>query len=279
MTAPDHTAVRVALWRALHRQIDAPPYVFDDEIGLRLAAPEDGWRDRPDMDPRITSPMRAGMVSRARFVEDLLDEQIGRGVDQYVLLGAGLDTFAQRRTDLAARVTVFEIDQPGTQAWKRQRLTELGFGVPDRLRLVPVDFEVDSWWERLLAAGFDPSRPAVVASTGVSMYLSGEANTATLRQLSALAPGSTLAMTFMLPLELVGSGEQQMRRFAEQGARASGTPFISFYGPDEIVALAKEAGFAAAQHISSAELTRRYFADRADGLRPAESEQILVAVS
>ncbi|WP_067838952.1 class I SAM-dependent methyltransferase [Nocardia lijiangensis] len=279
LVAPDHTAVRVALWRALHRQIDAPPYVFDDEIGLRLAAPEDGWRDRPDMDPQITSPMRAGMVSRARFVEDLLDEHIGRGVDQYVLLGAGLDTLVQRRTDLAARVTVFEIDQPGTQAWKRQRLTELGFGVPDRLRLVPVDFEVDSWWERLLAAGFDPGRPAVVASTGVSMYLSREANMATLQQLSVLAPGSTLAMTFMLPLELVNSGEQQMRRFAEQGARASGTPFISFFDPDEIVALAKEAGFAAAQHISSEELTRRYFADRADGLRPAESEQILVAVS
>ncbi|MGV9818802.1 class I SAM-dependent methyltransferase [Nocardia xishanensis] len=275
--APDNTAIRVALWRALHTQIDAAPHVFDDEIGLRIAQPEEGWRHRPDMDPQTTSPMRAGMVSRARFVEDLLAEQIARGVDQYVLLGAGLDTFAQRRPELLARLTVFEVDQPGPQAWKRQRLTELGLDLPDRLRLVPVDFEVDSWWERLIAAGFDPSRPAVVASTGVSMYLTRESNTATLRQLSTLAPGSTLAMTFMLPLELVGSGEQQMRRFAEQGARASGTPFISFFRPDEIVSLAEQAGFADAEHISSEELTRRYFADRGDGLRPAESEQILVA--
>ncbi|MEV0032470.1 class I SAM-dependent methyltransferase [Nocardia sp. NPDC050793] len=275
--APDNTAIRVALWRALHVQIDAAPYVFEDEIGLRIAQPDAGWQHRPDMDPQTTSPMRAGMVSRARFVEDLLAEQIDRGVDQYVLLGAGLDTFAQRRPELLPRLTVFEVDQPGPQAWKRQRLTELGFALPDQLRLVPVDFEVDSWWERLIAAGFDPSKPAVVASTGVSMYLTREANIATLRQISTLAPGSALATTFMLPLELVGSGEQQMRRFAEQGARASGTPFLSFFRPDEIVSLAEEAGFAAAQHISSEELTRRYFADRTDGLRPAESEQILVA--
>ncbi|MEV6392994.1 class I SAM-dependent methyltransferase [Nocardia xishanensis] len=275
--APDNTAIRVALWRALHTQIDAAPHVFDDEIGLRIAQPEEGWQHRPDMDPQTTSPMRAGMVSRARFVEDLLVEQIARGVDQYVLLGAGLDTFAQRRPELLARLTVFEVDQPGPQAWKRQRLIELGLDLPDQLRLVPVDFEVDSWWERLIAAGFDPSRPAVVASTGVSMYLTREANTATLRQISTLAPGSTLAMTFMLPFDLVGSGEQQMRRFAEQGARASGTPFISFFRPDEIVSLAEESGFARAEHISSEELTRRYFADRADGLRPAESEQILLA--
>ncbi|MCP2288415.1 class I SAM-dependent methyltransferase [Nocardia amikacinitolerans] len=277
ITAPDHTAVRVALWRALHAEIDAPPCVFDDRIGLRLAAPEDGWRDRPDMDPRTTSPMRAGIVARARFLEDLLAERIDRGVDQYVLLGAGLDSFAQRRPELAARLTVFEVDQPGTQAWKRQRLGELGLAVPDGLRWVPVDFEVDSWWERLTAAGFDPGRPAVVASTGVSMYLHRETNIATLQQLSTLAPGSTLAMTFMLPLEAIGAQERQMRRFAEQGARASGTPFVSFFRPDEIVALAEDSGFGVAEHISHEELIRRYFADRTDGLLPAESEQILVA--
>lgn len=277
--APDSTALRVALWRAVHVLDDAPPHVIDDEIGLRLAAPDDGWRDRPDMDPHTTAPMRAGIVSRARFIEDLVAEQTARGVDQYVLLGAGLDTFVQRHPESTAQLTVFEVDQPGPQAWKRQRLNELGFGVPDHLRLIPVDFEVDSWWQRLTAAGFDPHRPALVASTGVSMYLSREANIATLRQISQLAPGSTLATTFMLPIDLVGGMEQQLRRYVEQGARASGTPFISFFRPEEIVALAEEAGFAAAHHISSDDLTARYFADRTDGLRPAESEQILVATT
>ncbi|WP_254854205.1 class I SAM-dependent methyltransferase [Nocardia donostiensis] len=276
---PDSTALRVALWRAVHVLDDAPPHVIDDEIGLRLAAPEDGWRDRPDMDPHTTAPMRAGIVSRARFIEDLVAEQTARGVDQYVLLGAGLDTFVQRHPEAAAQLTVFEVDQPGPQAWKQQRLNELGFGVPDHLRLIPVDFEVDSWWQRLTAAGFDPHRPALVASTGVTMYLSREANIATLRQISQLAPGSTLATTFMLPIDLVGGEEQQLRRYVEQGARASGTPFISFFRPEEIVALAEEAGFAAAHHISSDDLTARYFADRTDGLRPAESEQILVATT
>ncbi|WP_276325733.1 class I SAM-dependent methyltransferase [Nocardia transvalensis] len=271
--------MRVALWRAMHRRVDSAPYVFDDEIGLRLADPEDGWERRPDMDPARTAPMRAGVLARARCIEDLLAEQVGTGVDQYVLLGAGLDTFVQRRPEFADRLTVFEVDQPGPQAWKRQRLLDVGLGVPDWLRLVPVDFERDSWWDRLTAAGFDPGRPAFVASTGVTMYLTLEANTATLRQISALAPGSTLATTFMLPLDSVGADEQRLRRFAEDGARASGTPFISFFTPDEILALAKESGFAAARHISSADLIRRYFDGRPDGLRPAESEQILVATT
>src|SRR5580658_6165518 len=123
--AADGTAVRVALWRAMHVQVDPPPHVLDDEIGLLLAAPEDGWRSRPDMDPAGTSLFRAGIVARARFAEDLVAEQAGQGVAQYVILGAGLDTFAQRRPDIASGLTIFEVDQPGAQSWKRKRLIEL----------------------------------------------------------------------------------------------------------------------------------------------------------
>ncbi|WP_198164472.1 class I SAM-dependent methyltransferase [Rhodoplanes sp. Z2-YC6860] len=139
--APDSSAVRVALWRAIHVQADAPPHVLDDEIGLRLVAPDEGWSQRPDMHPEGTKLFRAAIVARARFIEDLVIEQAGRGSSQYVILGAGLDSFVQRRPEMASRLTVFEIDQPGTQAWKRQRLIDLGFGVPDWLRFVPVDFE------------------------------------------------------------------------------------------------------------------------------------------
>src|SRR5438876_8060497 len=143
--APDRTAVRVALWRALHVEIDPPPHVFEDEVGLKLAAPDDGWRSRPDMSA-FTRPFRASIIARARFIEDLVVEQAGRGVGQYVLLGAGLDTFAQRRPELASGLKVFEVDRPGPQAWKRQRLIELGFGVPEWLKLVPVDFEAGGSW-------------------------------------------------------------------------------------------------------------------------------------
>jgi len=142
-----------------------------------------------------------------------------------------------------------------------------------------VNFEAgDSWWERLAEAGLDASRPAIVASTGVSMYLTKDAIAATLRQVAALASRSTLAMTFLLPLELADSEVRPGLELAEKGARASGTPFISFFTPAEILTLAREAGFREVQHVSADTLTRRYFASRTDGLRPPNNaEELLVA--
>jgi methyltransferase (TIGR00027 family) len=277
---PDGTAVRVALWRAMHAQVDAPPHVLEDEIGLQLAAPDDGWRDRPDMDPVGTSWFRASIVARARFVEDLVAEQADQGVAQYVILGAGLDTFVQRRPELAARLRVFEVDQAGTQAWKRNRLIELGFGVPEGLQFVPVDFEVGgSWWDELAAAGFNRTQPAVVVSTGVTMYLTKEATVATLRQIARLAPGSTYATTFLLPTELLDEAHRPGFEAAARGAAAAGTPFISFSLPEEMVALAREAGFRDAQHVSAAMLNARYFADRPDSLHMSRGEELLVATT
>jgi methyltransferase (TIGR00027 family) len=278
-STPDSTAVRTALWRALHTEVDAAPHVLDDRIGLQLADPDAGWRERPDMNEYATPGVRASIVARARYIEDLVVEQTGQGVAQYVLLGAGLDTFAQRRPEIASRITVFEVDQPGPQAWKRQRLIELGFGVPEWLRLVPVDFETTSWWDGLLANGFDTSRPAVVASLGVSMYLTRDATAATLRQSASLAAGSTFAMTFMRPVELVAPEEQGMHRATDAAARASGTPFISYYAPDDILAMARDAGFKTARHVTAGDYTQRYFADRTDGLKPFTTEELLVATT
>lgn len=279
--APDNTAARVALWRAIHVQVDAPPHVLEDEIGLKLVAPEDGWRQRPDMDPIGTRLFRASIVTRARFIDDLVSEQADHGVRQYVILGAGLDTFAQRRPDVASRLRIFEVDQPAPQAWKRQRLVELGYGIPDWLRLVPVDFEAGgSWWEQIKAAGFQASQPAVVASTGVSMYLTKDAIEATLRQVAALVPGSTFAMTFLLPLDLMDPEIRPGFEMAQKGARASGTPFLSFFTPSEMLAFAREAGFKEVQHVSPAALTKRYFTGRADGFRPPKNgEEMLVATT
>lgn len=279
--SPDSTAVRVALWRAMHVQVDPPPHVLEDEIGLQLAALDDAWRERPDMDPSATSQFRASIVARARFIEDLVVEQARRGVGQYVILGAGLDTFAQRRPEIASNLLVFEVDQPGHQAWKRQRLIELGFGIPEWLRLVPVDFEAgDAWWQRVASAGFDAGRSAVVTSTGVSMYITKEATAATLRQVAELARGSTFAMTFLLPFELADADVRPGLQQSAAGARASGTPFISFFTPDEMLMLAREAGFREVQHVSAADLTERYFAGRADGLRPPNNaEELLIATT
>jgi methyltransferase (TIGR00027 family) len=278
--AADDTAVRTALWRALHLEVDAPPHVFEDAVGLRLVAPGEGWRERPDMSP-FTRPFRASILARARFVEDLVLERMSQGVEQYVLLGAGLDTFVQRRPELAARLRVFEVDRPGPQEWKRQRLVTLGLGVPSCLRLVPVDFEAgDAGWRGLAAAGFDAGRPAVVASTGVSMYLTLDAITATLRQVAALAPGTTFVLSFLLPVELADPDARPGIERAIAGARANGTPFISFFTPESMLALARDAGFAAVEHVSADALAVRYFADRTDGLRPpSRAEELLVATT
>jgi len=277
--APDNTANRVALWRALHVEIDAPPHVLKDTVGLQIAAPDPGWRQRPDMDPRMTRGFRAAIVARARFIEDVVAEQAARGVGQYVILGAGLDTFAQRRPELASRLAIFEVDQPGPQAWKRERLVALGYGVPSWLHLVPVNFETDSWWDLLRSAGFDAGRPAVVVSTGVSLYLTKAANAATLRQLAQLAPGSTVAMTFLLPMELLDPADRPGLEISSRGAAAMGTPFVSFYAPEEILEVANAAGFSHAEHLSSSAMRERYFANRTDGLRPSTGEDVLLATT
>lgn len=266
---PDHTAVRTALWRALHVEVDAEPHVLDDRVGLALVDPPPDWRARPDMDVHGAGRTRAGMVARARFVEDLLEE---RGTDQLVLLGAGLDTLAQRRPGLVERI--FEIDQPDTQDWKRRRLAELGYDSPS---MVPVDFETESWWEKLLAAGFDPARPAVVSSCGVAMYLTEQTNADTLRTLARLAPGSAVAMTFQLTDELLDADDLAVRRMAMEGARAAGTPFLSFYTPDRIQQVARDAGFAATEHIDATTMNARYFTGRPDGLATSRGEEMLVA--
>jgi methyltransferase (TIGR00027 family) len=264
----------------MHVQIDPPPHVLEDEIGLKLVAPDEGWHRRPDMDPDGTRLFRASIVARARFIEDLVAEQSGLGVAQYIILGAGLDSFAQRRPEIAFKLNVFEVDRPGPQAWKRGRLTELGFGIPEWLRFVPVDFEAgSSWWESLNIAGFDAAKPAVVASTGVSLYLTKDAIAATLRQVATLAPGSTLAMTFILPLEFADPEERPGYEAALRGAQASGTPFISFFTPHEMLSIARDAGFREVRNVSAATHAERYFARRPDGLRPGSSEAMLVATT
>lgn len=280
MPTPDNTAVRTALWRALHVLADSPPHVFEDELGLKLAAPDPGWRNRPDMST-FTRPFRASIVARARFVEDLVEEQVAHGLGQYVILGAGLDTFALRRPELSSRLFIYEVDQPGTQEWKRQRLVDLGFGIPPFLRLVPVDFEAgDAWLDRLVAAGFDTSRPTILASLGVSMYLTRDAVAAVLRQVAALSSGSTFIMSFMVPIDQVDPEIRPGVERAAQGARANGTPWLSFFTPAEMLALAREVGFGSVQHVSSGMLAERYFSGRSDGLRPPNSaEDLLVAAT
>jgi methyltransferase (TIGR00027 family) len=172
---------------------------------------------------------------------------------------------------------VFEIDEPETQAWKRRRLQELGYGIPDWLALVPVDFETTSWRERLAEAGFDAARPALLAATGVSMYLTREAVCAMLREAAGLAPGSTFVMNFILPMEYAAPQERSGRETSEAGAARSGTPFLSFFTPRDMREAAQAAGFGHVEIVPAAALAERYFSGRGDGLSASPSEAFLVA--
>jgi O-methyltransferase involved in polyketide biosynthesis len=165
------------------------------------------------------------------------------------------------------------------RSWKRRRLLELGFGVPDWLRFISTDFAAgESWYGNLASAGFDYGKPAIVVSTGASMYLTQDANAATLRQIATLAAGSILAMTFLLPVELTDPEARPGLEMAVKGARASRTPFLSFFTPPEMLALAREAGLGNPRHVSAADLAQRYFVTRTDGLRPPNNaEEFLVA--
>jgi methyltransferase (TIGR00027 family) len=261
-------------------QVDPLPHVLEDDIGLKLAAPNEGWRQRGDMHPEGTKRFRAAIVARGRFIEDLVLDHAIRGLNQFVILGAGLDTFAQRRAEVASRMRVFEIDRPGTSVWKRQRLIELGFGVPDWLKLVPVDFEAnESWLDKLMTSGFDKKETAVFSSMGVSMYLTEESIFSMLRQVASLAEGTKIIMTFLQPLDRVEPEERNGYEMAMKGANASGTPFLSFFSPPEILSLARKAGFHDAQHISAAFLNEKYFSGRTDDLRTSSGEELIVATA
>lgn len=278
MQHPNSTAVRTALWRALHVQLDAPPHILEDTTGLQLIAPGEDWQQRPDMDPVFSRRVRAAMAARGRFIEDLILHEAEKGITQYVILGAGLDTFAQRNPAVASRLQIYEIDGPDTLEWKRQRLIETGHPIPSSLHFVGVDFEKgQSWWDTLLHAGFNPNIPAVIACTGVTLYLSREAISQMLQQVATMAPGTKAAITFLLPQELLEEEDLALQKASTQGAKASGNPFVSFFTPEQVLELARENGLQNVSIVSPAELKARYFSGRTDGLAPASGEMFLTA--
>lgn len=274
--APEHTAVRVALWRALHLLLDEKPYIIKDDLGAQIVG-EANWQARPDMEPSFSKSMRASIVGRARFIEDLVESEYALGTRQYVILGAGIDTFAQRNPELLKNLSVYEVDRPGPQEWKVERLKVLGLPIPPNLSFVPVNFEEQLWWDELIKAGLDLNKPVLIVSTGVSMYLTKEANQKTLEHLSKLPAGSTFAMTFLLTLDLLPEQERNILSFVMDKAKESGTPFQSLFAPDEIIEMAQRAGFNDTKTVSARDIYNLYFKERKDNLNAGNAEAFLVA--
>jgi methyltransferase (TIGR00027 family) len=265
---PSRTALRVALRRAAHQVHDAKPLVFDDPLAVRILGKEfqEELQRTPDSVKRPHSAgMRAWMVGRARLAEDTLAAGVRElGVRQYLVLGAGLDTFACRNP--FEDVRVFEVDHPATQAWKLEMVAGAGIVPPANAKFVAVDFERDSLRERLKAEGFDERLPTVTAWLGVVPYLTLEAFRATMRVLGGFARGSTVVFDYAQPRESLPPVEQLMQDSLRERVALAGEPFQVFFTPEELAWELERAGMRVVEDLDGAALTARYFAGRTDGL-------------
>jgi len=265
---PSRTALRVAARRAAHQLFDNPR-VLDDPIALRIIGEDAAVRLAARADEhrgRIARAFRAFMVVRSRFAEDQLAQAIGRGAAQYVILGAGLDTFAYRSPYPDVALRVFEVDHPATQAWKRRLLAAAAIEVPATLTYAPVDFEQQTLAEGLSHVRFDPTIPTFFSWLGVTMYLTGDAIDATLGFIATTPRGGGIVFDYAVAKSELGwTGRLALHALSRRVA-AAGEPFQTLFEPDEIRRRLTSLGFQSIIDLGADELNARYFQGRSDGL-------------
>jgi methyltransferase (TIGR00027 family) len=274
---PSRTARSTAFQRAAHQLLETPR-VFDDPVALRILGTEGVRWLGQNLDAYrggSSRSMRAFLVMRSRYAEDQLAVAVERGVTQYVVLGAGLDTFAYRNPH--RRLRVFEVDHPSTQAWKRSRLAEQSIEVPRSLTFAPVDFESQTLADGLKAAGFRADQPAFFSWLGVVIYLSKPAVAETLRTIAAGAKGSRVVFDFAPPSDMIGEFERISRERSAASVARAGEPWINYYRPEPLVDDLRATGFGSAYYVGSGEMNARYFADRTDGFRLYGSGRMMAA--
>ena len=277
--APSRSALRVASLRAVHQLLDEP-LVLPDPIALPLlgASTEAALREDPfALNDPMSRGLRGALVARSRFVEGELARCVAAGVQQYVVLGAGLDTFAYRNPYRDEGLQVFEVDHPGTQRWKRQLLAEASIGLPASLKFVPVDFERDDLGGALQQAGFRADQAACVSWMGVTMYLTADAVLATLRTVAGFAAGSCLCFDYRVPATMLNPVERAINEVIEQQIAALGEPWLSTFDPTPLQRQLLELGFSTAESATPEDLNARYFARRKDGLRTGGGVRIMCA--
>ena len=254
--------------RAAHQLYDDPPLVFADPMALRILAEESRVELREREEMERTHPfargMRAFLCARSRFAEDALARAVDQGVRQYVLLGAGLDTYAMRSPH--GDVRVFEVDHPATQAWKQHRLEQGGIHVPATVTFVPVDFEREELMTKLVASGFDANAPAFCSWLGVVPYLTREAAVTTLDALGGLPAGSGVAFDYAVKRESLSPQQQAAFDWLAERVARVGEPFRLGLDPAELRELLLERGFSSVEDLDSEAIAARYFAGRKDGL-------------
>jgi methyltransferase (TIGR00027 family) len=266
---PSRTALRVAILRAAHQLLDEP-IVFEDPMALPILGKELSQSVQEDpfqFNDLMQRGLRAAAIVRARVAEDGLGQAVESGVLQYVVLGAGLDTFAYRNPYRARGLRVFEVDHPSTQLWKKKLLDEAGIPLPAELNFAAADFEKTTLQDSLVEAGFRMDQPACFSWLGVSHYLTEQAIFNSLQFVGALPPGTSIAFDFRVLPELLNPIDRVFTEFLAQHFASMGESWQSAFEPAALQTALLKMGFESATEITSAELNSRYLSRRKDGLR------------
>jgi methyltransferase (TIGR00027 family) len=260
------TAQRVAIRRAAHQLLDQPR-VLDDPLALLIigSVAAEALRSNPKEDHAFSRAFRAFMAARSRYAEDELARAVAHGVTQYVVLGAGLDTFAYRNPHPGVRV--FEVDHPATQAWKREQLQAAGIPTPLSLTFVPIDFEQQTLADGLAHSGFDAKAAAFFSWLGVTPYLTREACMTTLSFIGKMPAGSGVVFDFAVDRKLLSLGQKMALAALSKRVARYGEPFQLFFDPGKLQDELKSLGFHRTEFLQGEQINARYFKNRTDGLR------------
>jgi methyltransferase (TIGR00027 family) len=276
---PSSTAYRVAMRRAAHQLLDDPK-VLDDPIALRIVGPRAEAAIRSDprrYQSRLGRVLRAFLAARSRCAEDALRVSVAAGVRQYVILGAGLDTFAYRNPYAAQGLRVFEVDHPATQGWKRSLLGQVGIEEPDSVTYVPVDFETQSLPERLSACGFDPHAPAFFSWLGVVMYLTRDTVMSTLGFVANRSAGSGITFDYLVPPSSMHIPGRIAFWLMSRRVAKAGEPWRTWFDPATLARDMRELGFARLEDLDGPALDVRYFGGRARELQGRSAGHVMTA--
>jgi methyltransferase (TIGR00027 family) len=259
------TAQRVAIRRAAHQLLDQPR-VLDDPLALLIIGSEaaEALRTDPKEHHAFSRAFRAFMAARSRYAEDELARAVEQGVTQYVVLGAGLDTFAYRNPHAGLRV--FEVDHPATQAWKREQLQAASIPIPPTLTFVPIDFEGQTLADGLRQSGFKANAAAFFSWLGVTPYLTREACLTTLSFIAKMPAGSGVVFDFAIDPALLNAGQRQALDALSARVARYGEPFQLFFDPGKLQDELKGMGFHRTEFLQGKQINERYFKDRTDGL-------------
>jgi len=259
------TAFGTLMVRAVHQLLDAQPLILDDPVSLKLLGDEAVLKIQNTADHHRSpeaQALRAHVVLRSRFAEDCLQNAVARGITQYVILGAGFDTFAFRQPDWARRLKIFEVDHPASQRRKIAMLDASGLPAPANLTFAGIDFEKESLRDGLVRCGVSQGEPTFFSWLGVTMYLKEKATDAVLDTMTKFPAPSEIVFTFTQPPETLDSREGQFHTSLSEIVSGAGEPFVSFYTPARIEEKLLGAGFKTIAFLTNEEASERYFSNR-----------------